>query len=125
MGNRWVADRRLHEVAGLCGAIIMLGWDFCIMAVIERWLLRSGDVAAYILRFHCIGNEFVNLGKTPMYSAKLWSKGPMGRISSGINVASAMVYGHDQANVDVVIFSSLLYLNMSYNLLLSFSFSCT
>ena len=28
----------------------------------------------------------------------------MGRISSGINVASAMVYGHDQANVDVVIF---------------------
>ena len=45
------------------------------MAVIERWLLRSGDVAAYILRFHCIGNEFVNLGNTPMYSAKLWSKG--------------------------------------------------
>ena len=31
-----------------------LGWDFCILAVIRRWLLCSGGC---LLRFHCKGFE--------------------------------------------------------------------
>ena len=43
---------------GVRGSILLyrLGWDFCILAVIGRWLLCSGGC---LLRFHCIHNMLI------------------------------------------------------------------
>ena len=46
-----VLDRWLHEVAAwIIGC--RLGWDFCILAVIRRWVVCSGGC---FLRFHWKG----------------------------------------------------------------------
>ena len=50
MGNRWVDYGVLETIL-----LYRLGWDFCILAVIGRWLLCSGGC---LLRFHCIRNWY-------------------------------------------------------------------
>ena len=47
-----------------------LGWDFCILAVIGRWLLCSGGC---LLRFHCNGMGLMHHLTTPLLHSSLTS----------------------------------------------------
>ena len=51
-----------------------LGWDLCILAVLGRWLLCSGDC---LLRFHCTkeGNIIINRGEGRRLLGGLLDKG--------------------------------------------------